>query len=761
MDSGFSTTGDHAPDVQTYAGDTRSSFQPAGEPELQEAESPAPSPRRWLVPGIALALSLGWLILMVGIAGPWIGSGPFPPQLAGFVAALCVPPMLLAILWLVFQRNGAAEARRFGDVAGVLRAEAESLERSVAALTERLAANRTELAEQANTLLALAGSATERLAVVRSGMAQESEALKRNTELLGGTAREAEQRLQRLVQALPEARTEISDIGRAIDSAGSAATRSAGELDGQLARLAEHGRVAGAEAGAASERLAQHLARIEASGDFAGARLETVAGSMVDMIEAVLERTGSAIETARSQLAAEGDAAIERLQREHQAIERTTRDGGEALDARIARIEDGLARIGATLDERQRESDGLVRTLVGGIDEVDTRFATLHASGTERAQALSAAIDTLRNLIETTTAAMRNGDATAQDVITTAERLLTALDASARELDETLPTALERLDGRLAETRRGIATAAPEVQALVGHAEATHAAVEKVGALIEGQRAALTDAARTMAETLETGRERVNGVHVIVDATVATTRRFAEEAAPQLIEALEQIRNSATATAEDTQNALDRIVPTAAKRLQTESAAALSRAIDRAVVQQVASLGQAAAQAVEAAHRASDRLAQQLAQLSETSAAMETRMAEHEAEREASDTDTLARRVSLLIEAMHSASIDITRAFSQEVTDAAWAAYLKGDRGVFTRRAVKLIDSADAREIAQFYDEDAGFREQVNRYIHDFEAMLRQILTLRDGSPLGVTLLSSDMGKLYVALAQAIERLRG
>jgi DNA repair exonuclease SbcCD ATPase subunit len=757
MDSGFSTAGEQAPDEHAYAGEMRSPYVPVPE----EAEAAAPSSKRWLLPAAAVALAFAWLVLMVWMAGPWLGNGPFAPQVATFVAALCVPPTLLAVLWLVFQRSSSAEARRFGDVSNGLRAEAESLERSVAALTERLVANRAELAEQANTLLAMAGTATERLAVVRSGMAQESEALKRNTELLGGTAREAEQRLQRLVQVLPDARAEISDIGRALDSAGTAAGRSATELDAQLTRLADHGREADAAAGAASERLAQHLARIEASSDFAGARLETVAGSMVDMIEAVLERTGSAIETARSQLAAEGDAAIERLHREHQAIERTTHEGGEAMDARIVRIEDGLARVGATLTERRRESDGLIRTLAEGIDAVDTRFAALHTTGTERAQSLFAAIDALRVAVDATTTAMRNGDATAHEVITTAERLLTALDASARELDETLPAALERLDGRLANTRGGIAETTPEVQALVADAEATHAAVEKVGALIEGQRAALTDAARTMAETLETGRERIDGVHVIVDATVATTRRFAEEAAPQLIEALEQIRNSATATAEDTQNALDRIVPTAAKRLQTESAAALSRAIDRAVVQQVASLGQAAAQAVEAAHRASDRLAQQLAQLSETSAAMETRMAEHEADREASDTDTLARRVSLLIEAMHSASIDITRAFSQEVTDGAWAAYLKGDRGVFTRRAVKLIDSADAREIAQFYDEDAGFREQVNRYIHDFEAMLRQILTLRDGSPLGVTLLSSDMGKLYVALAQAIERLRG
>jgi len=38
--------------------------------------------------------------------------------------------------------------------------------------------------------------------------------------------------------------------------------------------------------------------------------------------------------------------------------------------------------------------------------------------------------------------------------------------------------------------------------------------------------------------------------------------------------------------------------------------------------------------------------------------------------------------------------------------------------------------------------------------------MLRQLLSTRDGHALGVTLLSSDMGKLYVVLAQAIERLR-
>jgi len=73
---------------------------------------------------------------------------------------------------------------------------------------------------------------------------------------------------------------------------------------------------------------------------------------------------------------------------------------------------------------------------------------------------------------------------------------------------------------------------------------------------------------------------------------------------------------------------------------------------------------------------------------------------------------------------------------------------------------VRLLDSGEAREILQHYENEPDFRDQVNRYIHDFEGMLRRVLADRDGTPLGVTLLSSDMGKLYVALAQSIERIR-
>jgi hypothetical protein len=109
---------------------------------------------------------------------------------------------------------------------------------------------------------------------------------------------------------------------------------------------------------------------------------------------------------------------------------------------------------------------------------------------------------------------------------------------------------------------------------------------------------------------------------------------------------------------------------------------------------------------------------------------------------------------------LKSNAIDIASALSGDVADTAWSAYLKGDRGIFTRRAVSLLEAGEARAIQQLFERDDAFREHVSRYIHDFEALLRQVLSTRDGNALGVTLLSSDMGKLYVALAQGIERLR-
>ena len=135
-------------------------------------------------------------------------------------------------------------------------------------------------------------------------------------------------------------------------------------------------------------------------------------------------------------------------------------------------------------------------------------------------------------------------------------------------------------------------------------------------------------------------------------------------------------------------------------------------------------------------------------------------MEETSKEQREKDSEAFARRVSLLIDSMNSASIDVGKILSDEVDDKAWDAYLKGNRGVFTRRAVRLLNNSESRDIRAHYEIDREFQQSVNRYVHDFESMLRRILAERDGGMIAVTLMSSDMGKLYAALAQVLDKKR-
>jgi len=146
--------------------------------------------------------------------------------------------------------------------------------------------------------------------------------------------------------------------------------------------------------------------------------------------------------------------------------------------------------------------------------------------------------------------------------------------------------------------------------------------------------------------------------------------------------------------------------------------------------------------------------------IGQSASALEAHLERNQQDQRQHDSDEFAKRVSLLIDSMHSASIDVGKILADEVDDKNWAAYLKGNRGIFTRRAAKLLGGGETRAISAHYEADAEFAASVNRYVADFEAMLRRVMAERDGGMIAVTLMSSDVGKLYAALAQAVERKR-
>jgi len=726
----------------------------AEEPEIGDARPP-----RWPL-ALALIVAAAWLAGMLWLAAPSLAAGLAPVQLAEFVAALCVPLVLIGILWLLAMRTSTAEARRFGKTAAAMRAEAASLERTIAVLSTHLDANREKLADQTTTLMAMGDAAAERLAAVRQSMAEEVARADEQARRLTDATNAAQSSLGVLLSSLPRAHAETSEMAKTLASTGLTASEHAAALDAQLVALAERGREADAVAGGAAQKLAAHIQRMEATSDAAGARLESVTGEMSAAVDGLLDRTAGAVDEARKGIAAQGEAMLAMLETNRAALDRATRDSVEALAARIAAVEEVIDRLASRLDDQHGSASHLLGTLDSGIAEIDGKLGALHEDGAARVQALAASLSALGGSADAMTESLRTGDAVAHQVIATAEQLLLALDSAAREIDETLPDALARLDQRIGASRTVVASAKPELLSLVTAAESTHDAIEAIAEVIAGQRTTLDGLSQTMAETLDAGRAKAEALGGMMDETIGRTQSFAQDAAPRLVEALIRVRETASTAADRARETLDAVIPEAAKSLETASAEAMRRATDTTVTSHVSAIAEATQAAVAAASRASERLTEQLQAIEAATAVIDTRIEAARSEREEAERDTFARRASLLIEALNSGAIDITKTFSAEVADSAWAAYLKGDRGVFTRRAVRLLDAGDAHAIATLYDEDERFRDQVNRYIHDFEAMLRGVLAQRDGSPLGVTLLSSDMGKLYVALAQAIERLR-
>jgi hypothetical protein len=238
------------------------------------------------------------------------------------------------------------------------------------------------------------------------------------------------------------------------------------------------------------------------------------------------------------------------------------------------------------------------------------------------------------------------------------------------------------------------------------------------------------------------------------------TGQFTQNGAADVLASMAQVRDAASSAAGEARRLIEAAVDEASGTLRARAGEAMDAALKSEIEAQLAAIESAAERAVTAANSAADQLMRQLITIMDTSAQVEQRITDAEAAIANSDRDTLAKQLVVLTDALKSTAIDLTKILSTEVSDTAWDAYLKGDRGVFSRRAVKLVDSAEAREILKRYQDDAAFKRHVNQYIHDFEAILRALMGTRDGSALSVTLLSSDVGKLYVALAQAIDRLR-
>lgn len=433
----------------------------------------------------------------------------------------------------------------------------------------------------------------------------------------------------------------------------------------------------------------------------------------------------------------------------------------------IAQLTGQLESLDLQIDERRAAQDQHGRQLVAQSETVAQQFEVLArrldevtALGGEAEDRIARSLETLGHNLASSREALQGTDAAIADLTDGSVRLLELIQASVQHSSTDLPRAMGVSEAKLAEVESRVTA----LKQTLGEAETSGDRV--AGHIARGSSELQTAISRieTLSTQLDADGARQAGTLAELTASLEKVRSeslaIAEQAQGQLKQAIEELDRSARDAVTNIGTMSTGAISEVAARLGDESAAAIDRTIRDRTQEVAGKLEQAAASAASISREAAMQLRDQLAKVSELTAHLEQRVAHARSRAEEQVDNDFARRVALITESLNSNAIDIASVIDTEVTDTAWSAYLKGDRGIFTRRAVRLLDSGEAKAIAHLYEDDRAFRDHVSRYIHDFEAMLRQLLSTRDGHALGVTLLSSDMGKLYVALAQAIERLR-
>lgn len=712
--------------------------------------------------GWALALLAAlWLAYTAWSAGRVLSTEPLSsPALAQWVAIAAGPLALLGLTWLMFGRTRRKEAEQFTRSVIAMRTEARALEDVLAALSRQIDQNHAALGQMAGDLMGLGDETATRLAGVTANLSATSHELVEHGAALDRAAESARSDIGVLLSDLPQAEQRALAMAETLRAAGATSLTQANAFQASVEALTARTSEADGTIHDAATRLVQHLTQVESAGAAAALRIQEAGDATNAGMDALLGRAADTLSDIRSGIDAQAATVAALLGQAQAGLGRAGIEASQALGQRLDSAGTSLDTLSARIAEQERASQRLVADLELGLTGLDDRFARLAEQGDERAVRISGLVGRLRGDLD----ALGN-DTGAQDqaILALADRT-TALRDGVAALS--LAVAQE-LGGAFGDAEAGATRlleaseqARPSIEWMRG------AATETSERLVAGQQAVEASEQRlsAMLAAVDQGvvgaEQRLSELTQAIAAANDDAARLSNETGPALVAALIQVREAGAHAAERARAAISEIIPATAGELGAATRAALERAVREAVEDKLAEVDRVATHAVETAREASTRLTQQMLSIGQSAVALEAHIEQSRAAERKDGGEDFARRVSLLMDSMHSASIDVQKILSDEVDEKAWGAYLKGNRGVFTRRAVRLIGGTESRAIASHYESDPEFQLSVNRYVHDFEAMLRRVLAERDGGMIAVTLMSSDMGKLYVALAQGIERRR-
>ncbi|MEI6486359.1 MAG: hypothetical protein WCO11_08835 [Sphingomonadales bacterium] len=712
-------------------------------------------PRRWPWV-IAILACLIWAAAVVANAGVMA----LPPALAAALplAAALMAPLAVVVLAVVQLRDAGAVAAARAQIADARTLQAAEwlehsaaslarLEEQLAATTGRLAAMEAPVVGHAQAVQGVTGALEAANVKLADTVAQAVKAGSHVAGVVPAATGQAEALIELLQRSENVLRGQLAETETLL--AGLYTRASEAEAEARRAGQASRG-----EINALAEASASGLNAMAAAAASASAAVQAPIGELNSAIDNALRRTATSIEQTREAVHAQTGALLASVDQARTTLAHIGGETARSLDERLTTLQTLASAVAAEIEASSRSATTMVEALGSRIEALEGRLTaaiTANAAALDgldaRMTAATASVSGFATPLEGASAALAGVQARLEAMGSEAARTIALFDSELPAGDRQLTALREQLsalDAQMAGLRSQAASIAEPLETGTNTLN------------LAGDRLAM--ARETLSATAAELTDAIANAQAQMQALEADTGRLSLTASGELIETFGRVREVADAAAGAMRTALAGVVMEAEEALDKAAVSRAETAFAAPIREKIAELVDVQTKAGESAQAASERVVQRLLALTRTLSEVEAQVGEVETRAEVRARNALGRRANALIKSLQSSAIDMAKLLEYDIDDKTWADYAAGDNSAIARRLTLGLDNGAGRQFARHYAHDAEFRTEASRFLQEFESLVADVVPERGGDALGATLLSSTLGKLYLALGQAAGR---
>lgn len=715
--------------------------------------------RRW--PWIlAIGASLAWAAAIIAAWGAATGRfalAPATQPLLLMLAALA-GPLGVALLAAVQLRDaGAVNAARAAiadarssQAAEWLEHSAESLARledQLAAATARMAAMEAPVASHSAAIAGVAGALDNANSRLSDSVAKAMAASHDFAGAVPAATSQAEVLSELMTRVDNQLRSQLAETETLL--AGLYTRASEAEAEARRAAQASRG-----EINALAEASQSGLAAMASAAAQARDAVETPIGALNSAIDSAFQRTSQSVEQTRDAVHAQTSAMLASVDQARTALAHIGGETAKALDERLAALQLLASKVAGEIETSGRNAAALVDELGSRVEALESRLAAAIASNSEALSGFDARLAAANVAVAGFTAPLGDADAALAAVQLRLEAMGSEAARTIALFDGQLPAGEQQvsaLRGQIAGLEAQLGSIREQAATLAAPLESGSATLNEASDRLATARQTLTATTDELGDAIARAQEQMRALED--DAS-----RLSLTASGELIDTFGRVRDVADNAAGAMRTALAGVILEAEAALDKAAISRTEAAFAGPIRDRIEELMELQGRAGDSAQSAAERVAQRLIGLTRTLSDVEAHVDAVETRADVRARNALGRRASGLIDSLHSSAIDLAKLLDYDIDDKTWADYAAGDASAIARRLAHGLDSGAGRQFVRHYTHDPEFRTEASRYLQEFETLVADVVPERGGEALGATLLSSTLGKLYLAIGQAAGR---